>query len=109
MATYPALIQVVGSKELLDDGTVVERAVSGKVRLQTFYSQTRGSFVVVHEVYTPDKETLLAFYVTNKFQSVDFVWQGDGITYPCRFGGAPQAVPIQGDGYWQITVQLVVV
>ena len=110
MNTYPTtLIQVIGSKESLDDGTVLERSESGKPRLRTFYDQTRNTFTVQHEGYSPEKEALMDFYQANKFSAFNFVWQGNGLTYTCRFINAPQPTPAQGDGYWTIISQLVVV
>lgn len=110
MATYPTgIIQVVGSKETAEDGTVMERAESGKPRLRSFYSEVRKGFVVQHECYSPQKEELTAFYNLHKWEVVDFVWQGDNLTYTCRFVGPPQCTPVVGDGYWSITTQLVVV
>lgn len=109
MNTYPSIIQVVGSRPDDDEGTVVELAESGKPRFRTFYSQTRTTFTVQHECYTPEKDTLSAFYQANKFVAFNFVWPMDGLTYTCRFANAPKCTPAQGDGYWSITSTLVVV
>lgn len=109
MATYPAIIQVVGSKEVSEDGTVVERAESGRPRFRTFYSEVQKTFLIQHECYSDEKDALTLFYSLNKWEIIDFVWQGDGLTYPCRFSAPPQCTPVVGDGYWSITTSLVVV
>lgn len=111
MADYPAIAQVVGSKEVPNDGTVVEQAVSGKPRFRTFFTSIRRRFTVVHDVDTTDKDTIMAFHVSNQFVSFTFDWEGDNpvTQYTVRFDGPPQPKPTQGDGRFKVTCKLVAV
>ena len=109
MADYPTFPQVVGSNEIVDDGTAVDKAESGKPRFRSFYTQIRRSWVIVHDVDTTDKDTIMAFHVSNQFVSFTFDWEGDNpaTEYTVRFDGPPQPKPYQADGQFKVTVKLV--
>ena len=111
MADYPSFPQIVGSKEILADGTVVDVAESGKPRFRSYYTQIRRNFIVMHDVDTTDKDTLLTFHVNNQFTTFTFDWEGDNhsVEYTVRFNGPPQPVPYQADGRFRVTIQLVAV
>jgi hypothetical protein len=109
MAVYPSFPQAIGSRESLDEGTIVERAVSGRPRFRTYYESTQRTFEIVHECDAAYKTQLLDFYQANKFVAFDFPWAGDGVTYRCRFASAIQVQPIEGNLRWRVSAQMVVV
>lgn len=105
MAAYPNVVQVLPSRTIADEGTVVDRAVSGKPRFRSYYSKTRISWEVVHECENTDRDLLWQFYQDNKFVSFTFTWAGDGQTYEVRFTAPPQEQPIEGNLRWRVTNQ----
>jgi len=86
-------------------------AESGKPRFRSYYTQIRRRFIVMHDVDTTDKDTLLSFHVTNQFVSFTFDWEGDNPSteHTVRFDGPPQPVPYQADGRFRVTIKLVAV
>ncbi len=99
MATYPSFSQLYDSSVLEDDGLELSRSVSGKPRIRRYYTSTRRTFTVHHDLSSADKSTLLSFYTTNKLLTLDFVWASDGLTYACRFIGHITVRPIEGNRY----------
>lgn len=95
----------------MSDGTIVDLAESGKPRFRSYYTQIRRRFVVVHDVETADKDTIMSFHSSNQTNSFTFDWEGDNpaTEYTVRFAGPPQPKPIQGDGRFLVTVNLVAV
>ena len=108
MADYPSVTQVIPSSELFDEGTVVERARSGKPRFHTFYSKAWGEFVIIHECYEADKDSIIAHYAGDKFNEFNFVWAGDGDTYAVRYAARPVCTPIEGNLRWKVVSRLMV-
>jgi hypothetical protein len=109
VSNYPSVPQVVGSTEDRMDGTVVDRAVSGKPRLRSYYSQTWRAFTIVHDCSQSEKDSIVSFYEANKTASFYMTWQGDGQSYLCRFTGSPQCTPTQGDFRWTVKSMLIAV
>jgi len=110
MADYPAFPQVAPSRPITQDGTVLERAYSGKPRLRTFWTQSRTTFSVVHWVTEAQVAELNAFYTTNRKLAFTFDWQGDTphTQYTVRFVGPPDISPNRGgDGEYIAKVTLV--
>jgi len=58
MAAYPSLRQSYGSGAEISYGTVVDRAVSGKSRFRSFYSQARYTFNNTHECNATEKDSI---------------------------------------------------
>jgi len=109
MADYPTLPQVIGSKRMSDDGTVVDLAESGKPRLRQYYTQVRQRFDVIHDVDGPDKDTILSHYDGDKANVFNFTFKGDGMVYTVRYMGVPNETPVAGVDRWRVQVKLVVV
>ena len=112
MADYPSDAQVVGSRIVPKDGTELRRSVSGKPRLRTFYSGVEKEIVLVHDVYEAERDVISAFYLANRTGTFTVDWQGDTpvTEYTVKFSkNGYSDVPLQGDGYYRVTVNLVVV
>jgi hypothetical protein len=109
VANYPSIPQLIGTIKDTQEGTVVDRAVSGKPRFRTFYSQPWTTFRVLHEVDTTDKSTLEAHYLAHRRSTFSFTYAGDSSLYTCRYAEYPQIVAIEGDARWKIQTVLVVV
>lgn len=108
MADYPSVVQAYGSTIRSDDGTIVERAVSGKPRLRSYYTQVREQITVVHDLDDTDKALIEAHYAGDRFNAFVFNFAADGTQYTVRYANAPQYRPIPGNR-WQVRVDLVVV
>jgi len=104
---YPLLVQIFGSREVLDDGTVVDRATSGRPRFRSYFATLQRRFLVIHELDNTDRDTLMTFYNANQYVAFTFTWDADGVTYTCKFAGAPQLEPIEGIRN-KVTVNLIV-
>lgn len=108
MATYPSYVQIAPTRDIPEDGIVVDRADSGRPRFRSFYPATQVSFEVVHEVESAEKEAIKAFFQANKLVPFTFTYEGDNQTYNCRFAGNPECSPTM-PGYWRVTCRLIVV
>ncbi len=108
MADYPTILQAIGTEARGADGTVVDRAVSGKPRLRTYFTQTWYEVKVVHDLDDTDMDTLNAHYAADKYNAFAFTFKGDDTIYTCRYGAKPRAKPIKGSR-WLVTVRLIVV
>jgi hypothetical protein len=109
MADYPVIPQVFGTTRVSDDGTIVEKADSGKPRLRSFYTSVRHTFNVIHDVDGTDKDLVAAHYVTDQFLVFNFTFKADSTVHSCRYARAPLEEPIPGTDRWKVSVQLVVV
>jgi hypothetical protein len=109
VADYPTIVQIYGTRRTGDDGTVVEKADSGKPRLRSFFTQVRYSFTVIHDVDGPDKDLVLAHYATDQNLIFNFTFKADSTVHSCRYAQAPFEEPIAGVDRWRVTVSLVVV
>ncbi len=112
MADYPlptVIAQIVGSTRISDDGTVLDRAESGKPRLRQYFTQVRFRFDILHDVDGPDKNTILAHYDANKAIVFNFTFAGDSVVYSCRYAQVPNEIPVAGTDRWRVRVSLVVV
>lgn len=108
MADYPDITQVVGTRFTPNDGTVVERAVNGRPRIRSYFTQVWNEGVVVHECDGPDKDLIVAHHAAHRGLPFNFRYHGDGLTYTVRYAGAPQPEPAPGTDRWKVTTQLVV-
>ena len=110
MADYPSVVQAYGTLVRGQDGTVVERAVSGKPRFRSYYTLVRDTIGVVHDLDETDRDLIEAHYATDRLLA--FVFNFDGTTtptqYTVRYASPPQYRPIPGNR-WQVKVSLVVV
>lgn len=108
MADYPDKVQVIGTQMTADDGTVMERAVSGRPRLRSFFTDVQLTANVVHEFDGPDKDDIWNHYLTHRAVAFNFVYHGDSQTYVVRYFGPPERVPIAGTDRWRVTTRFVV-
>lgn len=106
MATYPSFQQIIGSEITFLDGKVVNRSVSGKPRIRSYYSETRRDIRVVHDLNQSDANTVMTFYDNNRDIVFDVLFQADGVTYTCYFAGVPRIRPT-GGGYFEVIVEMV--
>lgn len=104
---YPDLPQLVGSVIESDDGTQVDRAVSGKPRFTSTYSAVQLIANVTHELDGPDKDLIVAHWANNRFEDFDFKYRADGQTYRMRYTQPPRCVPVAGTDRWTVTVNMV--
>lgn len=109
MADYPSYPQLTTTKRVTDDGTVVERADSGKPRFRTFYTQVRYAFQVEHELDGTDRDAVWTHYGNERLNNFNFVWKGDNQTYTVRYASPPVDQPLPGEDRWRVTTYLVVV
>ncbi len=109
MADYPNLPQIIGSKRVSDDGTVMDMAASGKPRLRQYFTQIRRSFVVLHDLDGTDKDTILSHYDGDKANVFNFTFKGDGVVYTVRYLGVPNETPVAGADRWRVQTNLIVV
>jgi hypothetical protein len=109
MAAYPSFPQIVGSKRISDDGTILDRAESGKPRLRQYYTEVRRSFDILHDVDGADKDTILAHYDADKANVFNFTFKGDNMVYTVRYLGAPDDTPTSGTDRWKVQTRLIVV
>lgn len=110
MADYPSVVQAYGTMVQGADGTLVDRAVSGKPRLRSYYTQVRDVITVVHDLDTTDKDLIEAHYGTDRLLSFvfNFLATDPATQYTVRYTRPPLYRPIPG-GRWSIKVTLVVV
>lgn len=104
---YPDLPQLIGSEIAGDDGTTVERAVSGKVRMRSLYVDVQLIATILHEVDGPDKELVMAHYAANRGEVFPLLYRADGLTYQLMYTGMPRCIPVAGTDRWSITSSLV--
>lgn len=99
MASYPSYPQLVDSREEWVDDLVADRAVSGGVKVRSFFTARKRRFILKHrltkaQIYTDYLGTaanaLATFYDANRTSAVTFAWTPDGGSYTCLFGGAPK-------------------
>jgi len=109
MADYPTFPQVIGSKRVSDDGTILDLSESGKPRLRQYYTQVRRTFDVIHDVDGPDKDTILSHYDGDKANVFNFTFKGDAVVYTVRYNGVPVETPVAGTDRWRVNTKLVVV
>lgn len=109
MADYPNYTQLIGTRRVALDGTVMERSVSGKPRFRTYYPQIRYEFIVEHELDGPDKDILAAHFEDHRTLVFSFLFRGDGQTYSVQYMGAPTEATIPGNDRWRVTNRLAVV
>jgi len=109
MADYPTIPQVIGTKRVSNDGTVLDRAESGKPRLRQYFTQVRRQFEVIHDVDGPDKDLVLSHYDGDKANVFNFTFKGDSVVYTVRYMGVPNETPVAGVDRWRVTSSLVVV
>ena len=103
MAAYPNFRQLLGTRLTPDAGIRLNRAVSGKPRLRTRYSQVWNEGIIIHELNQADLDTLNAFYETNKNIAFTFVYAADLQTHTLQFTTCPSPVPKAG-GFYDVTV-----
>ncbi len=92
-----------------DDGTVFDKAESGKPRLRQYFTQVRSTFDVMHDLDGPDKDTILSHYDGDKANVFNFTFKGDDVTYNVRYLGVPVETPVAGVDRWRVLTRLVVV
>lgn len=109
MADYPDLPQLVGSRIIQDDGTVLDLAESGKPRLRQYYTQVRIQFDILHELDGPDKDAVRTHYDGDKANVFNFTFKGDNQVYTVRYLGVPQTTPVAGTDRWRVQSRLIVV
>lgn len=109
MADYPTLPQIIGSKRISNDGTVMDRAESGKPRLRQYFTQVRREFMVLHDLDGVDKNTILAHYDGDKANVFNFTFKGDNVVYTVRYLGVPNETPVAGTDRWRVQTKLIVV
>lgn len=106
MAAYPNFHQLLGTKLTGDGGQDIARAVSGRPRIRTRYSQVWHGGVIIHELNETDVQTLVDFYNDNAMIPFTFVYARDGVTYTLQFAQYPEIIP-KGGGYSDVTVPVV--
>lgn len=109
MANYPDLPQIIGTKRVSNDGTVLDMAESGKPRLRQYFTQVRRQFNVLHDLDGTDKDTILSHYDGDKANVFNFTFKGDDVVYTVRYMGVPNETPVAGTDRWRVTTKLVVV
>jgi hypothetical protein len=110
LTDFPLVTQAIGSTQNDDDGTVLERAFDGTPRIHTPYGQVWRTFTVKFDhISATNKGLIDTHYSANRALAFNFVWQGDGNTYLCRYSAAPNMVPSEGNLEWDGAVSLCVV
>lgn len=104
---YPDLPQLVGSLIESDDGTQVERAVSGKPRLLSLYSAVQLIANIQHELDGPQKDQIVAHWANNRGVGFAFKYRADGQTYQLMYTSAPRCVPVAGTDRWSVVCNMV--
>lgn len=108
MADYPSVVQAFGTEVRGNDGTVVDRAVSGKARFRSYFTQVRDIIRVVHDLDDTDKDLVSGHYATDKLLAFTFTFDADATIYTVRYANTPLFKPKPGNR-WAILVTLVVV
>ena len=110
MADYPAVPQHIGTTMESSRGTAVDRAVSGKPRLRSYYSKQWDVFKVVHDwIDSTSMGLLTTHYGTDRLLSFSFTYAVDGLEYTVMYADAPQVQVLEGDEYFRVTNTLVTV
>ena len=86
MADYPTVLQAFGSMVTGDDGTRVDRAVSGKSRFRSYYTKIRDMIEIKHDLDDTDKALIEAHYTTDKELAFNFTFDADSVLYKVRYG-----------------------
>lgn len=108
MADYPDYTQVVGSRFDAEDGTVLERAESGRARLRSYFVDVEQEAEIVHEVDGPEKDAIWQHYLEHRMEAFNFLYRGDMQNYVVRYVRPPERVPIAGTDRWRVVSYFVV-
>lgn len=108
MAAYPDVVQTYSSTQKDMGGFKAAHTVAGTLKIRSFYLNDVKQITVIHDVDDADKQTLEAFYNTNRKLPFDFTWKADGQTYTCRFLRPLQYDPTATDR-WQVSALMEVV
>lgn len=110
MADYPTdIVQIHGTERRPDAGIITDQAVSGKYRFRQYYTETRYTWNVVHEVDGPDKDVILNHFENNSMNEFTFTFLADDSTHTVRYAAVPQEIPIPGTDRWTVVTTLVTV
>lgn len=105
MAAYPSY----GYKLELtpDDGRQLIRSVSGEPRIKDYFDDVWYTANVVHPcLSTSDKDTLIAWYATNKDFWNTFTESVSSIDYTMLISNEPTTRHLAGD-WWEVTTSWV--
>lgn len=108
MAQYPDVTQVIGTQMMAEDGTVLERAVSGKPRLRSYFVDVQQVAQIVHDCDGPDKDAIWSHYNAHRGVPFQFLYHGDGQLYTVLYLAPPERVPVPGTDRWRVTSNLLV-
>jgi hypothetical protein len=107
MADFPAtLIQAFGTEVFADSGTEVDRSVSGKPRLRSYFTQIRKTITLLLDVDDAGMTAIDDHYAAEQFSAFTFTYKADNSAYTVRYSKAPAAKPTPGNR-WSVTVDFV--
>lgn len=105
MAAYPTLPVQPGSAD-----TPSQRAevfVDGAGGHKVYWPAQKKRWTLKHILSTAQRDTLLAFYATNKLLPITFLWGEDGVTYNAVFLEQPRVSGIDKyPGHREVLVEL---
>ena len=102
-ATAGKFGQETSSVEVVQDSILVDYATNGKLRQRGFYNTPPKSYTVIHVLNTTDRNTLIQFYIDNRFLVFNFYFKHDSTTHTsCMFTAAPTESSL-GSGFWSVT------
>ena len=102
MASYPSELPYCrGSERIIRPGTQIDVATDGTLRGRRFYAADLYEFHLVHHaISSTQRDTLLAFYETNKISLIEYTWNEDSAVYEVYFfPDAPRVGLIRGTTY----------
>lgn len=108
MAQYPDVVQIVGSQMMADDGTILERSVSGKARLRSYFNNVELTAQIAHECDGPEKDAIWAHYLLHRGIAFQFLYHGDGQLYNVMYLAPPERIPTSGTDRWRVNTQFLV-
>lgn len=95
--------QEVSSVETVQDLILVDYATNGKLRQRGFYNTPPKSYSIAHTLNTTDRNTLIQFYINNRFLVFNFYFKHDSTSHTsCMFTAPPTEVSLGGD-FWLVT------
>ena len=108
MATFPTLTHLTSSSRESDDGSIVDKAEDGVIRVRHTYATTVWEFSLKLGPLTSDeKDSVFSHYAGDKNSAFSYTWPGDSTSYTVVYKSRPQQQEAQDAwGMWYVQVEL---
>lgn len=102
---FPQIKQDISSQRLVRTNLQVTRTVDGVLHSTQTYPEIKYDFKLVFKNITlAEKEEILQHFITNRANSFEFIWDGDGQIYVVQYAKDPTEQPV--NHLWDVVVEL---